>query len=72
MKTQLELVFLDSAERQCTVRVDNPRTDVTEAEILAQMQAIVAADVFETAYGNVVGVVKANVVSTEVVTYNFA
>ncbi len=72
MAKQLEMVFLDSANRQYTLRVDEPRADLTETEIQTQMAAILAANVFQTAYGDLASVVKANLVSTDTQTFTFA
>ncbi len=72
MKKQLELVFLDTAGRQFIVRVDQPRDDLTSTEVQAQMQAILAAGVFQTAYGELASVVEANVVTTNVETFTYA
>lgn len=72
MVQQLELVFSDTANRNFTVRVDNPRPDLTETEIAERMQEILAANVFRTAYGELAAVVKANLVTRETTTYEFA
>ncbi|MDI9502877.1 MAG: DUF2922 domain-containing protein [Tissierellia bacterium] len=72
MVKQLELVFVDTAHRNFTVRVDEPRADLTEGEIQAHMQTILAADVFRSPYGALASVSKANIVTRETTTYEFA
>ncbi|AST94436.1 MULTISPECIES: DUF2922 domain-containing protein [Sutcliffiella] len=53
MKT-LELIFLNEMGRQAKLVVDEPREDVTEAEITSAMDAIIASGVFTTNGGNYV------------------
>lgn len=72
MVKQLELVFLDSANRNFTVRVDNPKDDLTETEIAGRMQEILDAGVFRSPYGALVSIVKANIVTRETTTYELA
>lgn len=72
MVKQLELVFLDTANRNFVLRVDNPRDDVSETEIAQRMQEILDAGVFHSPYGALASVVKANIVTRETTTYEFA
>lgn len=72
MDKQLELVFLDTANRSFTIRVDEPRADLTETEISQRMQEILDTQVFRSSYGALVSVVKANIVTRETTTYEFA
>lgn len=66
----LELRFKNEADRTVTVRVADPREDLTAGEIKAAMEAILAADVFSSTGGDLVGLVDARLVSREVTTYD--
>ena len=46
MNTVLVLEFLDSHGKSHEIRVDDPRSDVTETEILVAMNLIIAKDIF--------------------------
>lgn len=72
MKTQLELVYLDSALREFIVRVDDPRADLSETEIEQAMQEILAQNVFVSNYGQVESIKEANIVTTQTTSYSFA
>lgn len=72
MKTQLEMVFVDTAGRKFTVRVDEPRADLSPQEIQAAMELIQAQDAFRSNYGALVSAQEANIVTTETVNYSFA
>jgi|Deesub1362A_J573_1020465.scaffolds.fasta_scaffold00925_10 hypothetical protein len=67
----LELRFANQAGRTVTIRVADPREDLTAAEIEAAMQTILAENVFTSTGGDLVGLVDARLVSREVTTYEF-
>ena len=46
MNTVLVLVFLDSLGKTHEIRVDDPRTDLLEAELLVAMNLIIAKNIF--------------------------
>ncbi|MGI2326654.1 DUF2922 domain-containing protein [Planococcus sp. YIM B11945] len=47
MAKTLELIFQTAAGKDVTLSVDEPRENVTEQEMLAGMQAIIAQNIFE-------------------------
>lgn len=63
---RLEMTFKNQKDKTSRMSLDNPREDVTDAEIKAAMETIVAANVFDTADGDLVSIVSAKIVSTEV------
>ncbi|MDQ0430122.1 hypothetical protein QOZ98_002958 [Planomicrobium stackebrandtii] len=69
MAKTLELIFTTTAGKDVTLTVDEPRDTVTDAELLAGMQAIIAHDVFEVE-GSPFGAVKgARIVERNIVEY---
>lgn len=68
----LELRFANEAGRTVTVRVANPREDLTPAEIEAAMNTIVNENVFSSAGGDLVGLVGARVVQRAVTEYELS
>lgn len=62
----LEMEFLDSAGKKFRIAIDNPRTDLTEAEVRTVMDDIVAKDIFFSTSGDIVSVSGANIVTTTV------
>lgn len=69
MAKTLELIFTTIAGKDVTLTVDEPRDTVTDAELLAGMQAIIAQDVFEVE-GSPLGTVKgARIVERNIVEY---
>lgn len=65
-KKRLEMVFKNQKDKTSRLSLDNPREDVTEAEIKAAMENIVTTNIFDTADGDLVTVVSARIVSTDV------
>lgn len=65
-KKRLEMVFKNQKDKTSKLSLDNPREDVTEADIKTAMENIVAANIFETADGDLVSAVSARIVSTDV------
>lgn len=61
MKT-LELIFLNEMGRQAKLVVDEPRENVTEAEITSAMDAIISSGVFTTNGGSYVAKHSAKVI----------
>lgn len=69
MAKTLELIFTTIAGKDVTLSVDEPREDVTDAELLAGMQSIIAQNVFEVE-GSPLGAVKgARIVERNIVEY---
>lgn len=69
---RLELIFTNVAGRRVVIRVPDPRTDLTPEEIRAAMESILAGNVFESAGGDLIGIVGARIVSTDQVEYDFS
>lgn len=69
MAKTLELIFTTTAGKEVTLTVEEPRGNVTDAELLAGMQAIISQDVFEVE-GSSLGAVKgARIVERNIVEY---
>lgn len=66
MTRRLEMVFTNAAGRRSTISVDNVRDDVTQAEIQAAMDAIVAKNIFTTSGGDITGIESARIVATDI------
>lgn len=66
MNEKLEMTFNNSAGTSTKISVDNPRADLTVAEVQTAMNAIVAANIFNSAGGDLVSYKSARIVSTTV------
>lgn len=65
-KVILEMTFKNAADSKVNISVDNPREDLTEAEIKTAMDLIVAKNLFNTTGGDIVQTVGARRVITTV------
>ena len=65
-KVILEMTFKNAADSKVNISVDNPREDLTEAEIKTTMDLIVAKNLFNTTGGDIVQTVGARRVITTV------
>ena len=72
MKTTKRLVmtFLTGIGRKVSLSVDDPREDLTEAEVVAAMQLIVEKNVFAPYGSSFSSAVEAKVVSTDTTEYD--
>lgn len=66
MEKVLELVFKNAAGDKKVLNVTEPRDEITDAEAKEAMNAIIAADVFDTAGGKLTEAVEARVRTTQV------
>jgi len=66
MSEKLEMTFNNSAGSTTKISVDNPRADLTDVEVQTAMTAIVTANIFESAGGDLVSYKSARIVSTTV------
>ncbi|NLO90133.1 MAG: DUF2922 domain-containing protein [Clostridia bacterium] len=66
MAARLQLTFRTAGGRRRTISIDNPRSNLTDAEVQSAMDTIISKNIFETSDGNLVGVVSAQLVTTEV------
>jgi len=62
---KLELVFKNQLGRTNKIVLENPRGDLTEAEVRAAMQTIIDKNVFRTNSGEFVDIDSAQIVSTD-------
>lgn len=69
MAKTLELIFTTTAGKDVTLTVDEPRDNVTDVELLAGMQTIIAQDVFEVAGSPLATVKGARIVERNIVEY---
>lgn len=69
MPKTLELIFTTIAGKDVTLSVDEPRDNVTDAELLEGMQSIIAQNVFEVE-GSPLGTAKgARIIERNIVEY---
>lgn len=66
MSTKLEMSFKNAMDNKSTLSVDNPRGDLTDAEVAAVMQDIIAKNVFNTTGGDLASINSARIVSTTI------
>ena len=65
-KVRLEMDFLDALNKNYRISVNEPRADVTDVEVFAVMDQLLAANVFKSNNGDLVAKVAARVVTTNV------
>ena len=56
--TDLDLVFRNAAGKKVSLKIEEPKTGVTKAEIDAAMQVVVDNNVFNTSGGDIVEAVE--------------
>lgn len=66
MEKVLELVFKNAAGSKKVLKVTDPKDDVNAEQAQAAMNAVIAADVFETSGGALTEIVEARLRTTEV------
>lgn len=44
--TRLILTFIDASDKKVSISLDNPKSNVTEAEIKAAMELVIAKNIF--------------------------
>lgn len=69
MAKTLELIFTTTAGKDATLTVDEPRADVTDAELLTGMQAIITQNIFEVEGSSFTSIKGARVVERNIVEY---
>lgn len=70
MNKTLELIFVNAVGDKVTLRITDPRDDITEAEVRTVMDQIVAKNIFTSSGGNLVGVAGARLVTRDVAELN--
>ena len=56
--TDLDLIFKNAAGKKVILNIEEPKTDVTKAEIDAAMQVVVENNIFATTGGDIVEAVE--------------
>ncbi|ALS78808.1 MULTISPECIES: DUF2922 domain-containing protein [Planococcus] len=69
MAKTLELIFTTAAGKDVTLTVDEPRANVTDAELLTGMQAIITQNVFEVEGSSFTSIKGARVIERNVLEY---
>ena len=64
----LRMVFLDATDKSRAINVQDPDPAITSMEVEAVMDSVISRNVFDTAGGNLVSKVKAEIVEREVTT----
>ena len=64
-KKRLIMTFLTGVGRKMSISVDDPREDITEAEVVAAMDLIVEKDIFAPYGSNLASTVDAKIVLTD-------
>lgn len=60
----LSMVFLNQPNKNVTLNLDNPRDNLTAAEVQAAMDSIITKNIFTSSGGDLVTKVSARVVDT--------
>lgn len=63
---RLEMTFKNASDTTMKLSVDNPKEDLTDAEVKAAMENIVAKNLFDSTGGDLVAVAGARIVSTNI------
>ncbi|HSQ87408.1 DUF2922 domain-containing protein [Romboutsia sp.] len=72
IKTKLLMTFKTSSDKKVSISIDNPRPDVTESEILAVMNLIIANDIFAPEGSALTELVEAKIVQTDTTEFDLA
>ncbi|AQS60256.1 MULTISPECIES: DUF2922 domain-containing protein [Eubacteriales] len=62
----LQMRFVTQAGTRVTISLDNPRDDLTEAEVTAAMDQIIAKNIFSTSGGDLVAKDSAQIIDRTV------
>jgi hypothetical protein len=63
---RLELIFQNAAGRRTTLAVQDPRDNLTEAEVRAVMDLILARNIFTSPGGDLTAIVGARIVTRDI------
>lgn len=63
---RLELIFQNAAGTRTTLAVIDPQDNLTEAEVQAAMELILAKNIFTSTGGDLVAIIGARIVTREV------
>ena len=67
---RLIMTFKTTDDKNVSLSVDNPREDITEAEIKAAMDLVIAKNIFAPGGADIVSTVEAKVVVTDTTAYD--
>ena len=65
-KVKLEMDFLDALNKNYRISLSDPRSDLTDTEVFAVMDQVIATNVFKSNNGDLLAKVAARVVTTNV------
>lgn len=65
----IRFVFLDSGGSNFTLRIPDPKDNITERELLETMDLIISQNIFQGRSGDLVGKIDARIVETNVSDY---
>ncbi|MBS4535796.1 DUF2922 domain-containing protein [Clostridium sp. D2Q-14] len=66
MSKKIELIFKNQKDRTTRISIDNPKEDLTEAEVQVAMDNIIAENIFDTSGGDLVSISGARIVTTQI------
>lgn len=66
MATKLEMSFKNAMDKKSTISIDNPRSNVTDAEVATVMADIIIRNIFATSGGDLASILSARVVTTTI------
>ncbi len=66
MATKLTMSFKNAADNSASYSIDDPRPDVTDVEVQAVMDDMLAKNIFNTSGGDLVSVAGAKVTTTTI------
>ena len=67
---RLVMTFKTDGDKKVSLVVDDPRDDISESEIKAAMDLVIAKNIFAPNGGNIVATVEAKVVVTDTTEYD--
>ena len=67
---RLVMTFKTDGDKKVSLVVDDPRDDISESEIKAAMDLVIAKNIFAPNGGNIVSTVEAKVVVTDTTEYD--
>lgn len=70
MSVNLQLVFQTAGGSRRTISIEDPKEDLTDAQVQEAMDAILSRNIFTTADGDFVSILGARKVTTEISEFN--
>lgn len=66
MAIRLSMSFKNAADRTSSYTIDDPRADISEAEVQAVMEDMILRNIFNTSGGDLKSIASAKVTTTDV------